>query len=276
MPLLNHADLYWHMDWCCTAPLLIAGLWYALGLVRLWRHAGIGRGATLVEVGSYTAGWLAIAASILSPLHALGTRMFTAHMVEHEVLMVVAAPLLVLSKPLPVFIWAFSPQTRKSFASVTHAGGMRRFWTWFTDPVTATILHAAALWGWHIPGPFQAALVSEPLHALQHVCFLGTALVFWWSVLSREARRKPGMALVALFVTAIHTMILGVLFTVSRGVWYPNSADPLQICGLNRLEDQQLAGIVMWVPAGMAYIAAALWLIAHTLKDRGRHEPSIA
>ena len=262
--------LPWHLDWCCVTPLLVAGAWYALGLTRLWRNAGMARGATLTEVLAFVAGWLSIALSVLSPLHALGTQMFTAHMIEHEILMVVAAPLLVIARPLPVFIWAFSPAARRSFAAVTHSGPARRFWAWFTDPVTATIVHAAALWGWHLPLLFQAALVSEPIHALQHVCFLGTALLFWWSVISRTAQRRPGVAMLALFVTSVHTSILGALFTFSRSVWYPASGDPFALCGLTRIEDQQLAGLVMWIPAGMAYVAAALWLMARSLSQTSR------
>ncbi|HYZ61748.1 MAG TPA: cytochrome c oxidase assembly protein [Acetobacteraceae bacterium] len=255
----------WHLDACCVAAVVAAPFLYALGLVRLWRRAGVGRGATPLHAFLFTLGWLAVAASVLSPIHTLGTQVFVVHMTEHELLMIVAAPLLVLARPVPVLLWGLPAGWRRGLRRFTQ-GGPRRLWRWLSAPLNATMLHAAALWAWHLPGPFQAALAHEGMHAAQHICFFATGVLFWWSVLSAHARRaSPVGAALALFVTMAHTSLLGALLALSKGVWYPAESDPFAICGLTRIEDQQLAGLVMWVPSGVAYLAAALWLIGRRL-----------
>jgi putative membrane protein len=147
-------------------------------------------------------------------------------------------------------------------------GRPSRLWQWLVEPTVATTLHAAALWLWHLPGPFEAALQNESLHAAQHIAFLGTGVLFWWSVLSASARREnAGAAALALFVTATHTGLLGALLTLSRGLWYPLAGDPWAYCGLTRLEDQQLAGLIMWVPPALVYLAALLLPLGRRLVD---------
>jgi putative membrane protein len=258
----------WHLDLCCVVPAVLSGLLYGLGLRRLWGRAGFGRGASPWQVAAFAAGWLLVAISVLSPLHVLGTRVFVLHMVEHEMLMVAAAPLFVLARPAPVFLWSLPAGARRAVRDLIGGGRVRLLWRRITDPVAATLLHAAALWGWHVPGPFQAALTSEWVHAAQHVSFLGTAILFWWSVLSREGqRRSPGAGIFLLFATSVHTSLLGALLTFSHGLWYPDALDPFAICGLTRGEDQQLAGLVMWIPASLAYLLAALWLAGRWLVD---------
>jgi putative membrane protein len=255
----------WHLDACCIAAVLLAPAAYCLGLWRLWHRAGAGRGAGTDAVALFVAGWLAVAASVLSPLHALGTHVFAVHMVEHELLMIVAAPLLVLARPVPVLVWALPRPWRRRVPSLTHRR-QSRLWNCIADPWAAATAHAVALWLWHLPGPFEAALSSESVHAAQHVVFLGSGVLFWWSVLSPQARRgNPVPAALALFATAAHTTMLGALLTVSREPWYATANDPFSLCGLTRLEDQQIAGLVMWVPAAFVYLAALLWLLARRL-----------
>jgi putative membrane protein len=255
----------WHLDTCCVAAIMIAPFLYATGLLRLWLRAGPGRGASAGQAGLFVLGWVAVAASVLSPIHTLGTQVFAIHMTEHELLMIVAAPLLVLARPVPVLLWGLPARWRCGLRRFTR-GGSRRLWRWISAPVNATTLHAAALWLWHLPGPFEAALANEAMHAAQHISFFGSGVLFWWAVLSPAARRRgPGGAVLALFITMAHTSLLGALLALSRGVWYPGSADPFALCGLTRLEDQQVAGLVMWVPSGLVYLGAALWLLGRRL-----------
>jgi cytochrome c oxidase assembly factor CtaG len=251
----------WHFDVCCVVAVFSVPLLYTAGVLRLWRRAGVGRGVRPVDVALFTGGWLAVMASVISPLHLLGRNVFAVHMIEHELLVLVAAPLLVIARPGPVLLWALPAAGRYAMRGVT-SGLLGRLWRVLVDPVVATLLHAAAIWLWHMPALFQAALASETVHALQHIAFLGSAALFWWSVLSRESRRRaPGAAALMLFATAIHTTLLGALLTLSRGLWYPDAADPFAICGLTRIEDQQLAGLVMWVPGAVVYLAGLLWLL---------------
>jgi cytochrome c2 len=128
-------------------------------------------------------------------------------------------------------------------------------------------LHAAALWIWHIPRLFQATLTSELAHASQHLSFFGTALCFWWALLTRQqGPQGQGVAVLAVFTTALHSSLLGALLTLAPTPWYPAYAHTTAAWGLTPLEDQQLGGLVMWIPAGAVYLLAALALGAGWLR----------
>jgi cytochrome c oxidase assembly factor CtaG len=262
--------LPWSFEpWVIACLGLSAGL-YAVGFVRLRRRAGARRGLSLAAAAAFAAGWLAIVAALVSPLEALGGMLFSAHMVQHELLMTVAAPLLVLGRPLAVWVWAFPPVSRTALGGFFHRAGWRGPWLVVTAPLSAWILHALALWLWHVPAWFEAALADERLHTLQHVCFLGSALLFWWSVVGIVARRHRGIALLSLFTTMVHTGALGALLTLSAVVWYPVYRASAPLWGLTVLEDQQLGGIVMWVPTGFVYLACGLWLAQRWLAEPRR------
>lgn len=131
---------------------------------------------------------------------------------------------------------------------------LRAVWRAATDPVIATFVHGALLWLWHLPALFDAALRDEGLHLLQHASFFGSAVLFWWALLHGTAyRRGHGIAIAAIFVTAVHSSLLGALLVVAPRVLYQGYA--AAAFSLSPLEDQQLAGLVMWVPAGLVYTA---------------------
>ena len=122
----------------------------------------------------------------------------------------------------------------------------------FSDPLVAWTAHAAAIWLWHLPSSFDAALGSEAWHFVQHASFLASALIFWWTI----AARADLAALVSLFSTMVYTGALGALLAFARAPWYAGFG----------LDDQQLAGLIMWVPAGLAYPAAALFIASRWLR----------
>ena len=252
----------WSFEPWVVICLALSAALYAFGVVRLWRRAGLGRGVRIARVLAFAAGWLLLVAALDSPLDALGSYLFSAHMVQHEVLMVAAAPLLVLGHPLAAWAWAFSPATRRSLGRFFHRPGWRGPWLVLTGPFAGWVLHAVALWAWHVPSLFDAALRSEGVHALQHIAFLGTALVFWWTVLGAGTRREQGIALVSLFTTMVHTGALGALLTLAPVAFYEPYASTAPAFGYTPLEDQQLGGLVMWVPAGFVYVLVGLVLAA--------------
>lgn len=254
--------------------LAAAATLYLAGIVRLWRRAGAGRGIAWRQAAAFAGGWLALAAALATPLDALGARLFAAHMVQHELLMVVAAPLLVLGRPLAAWTWALGPRQRRWLGPATHWRWVAAPWHWLTRPVSAWGLHAAALWAWHVPPWFEAALHQEPIHILQHASFLATALLFWWTVLGTDPRsRRGGFALASLFTTMMHTGALGALLTFAPSAWYPAYAAAGGGFGLSPVEDQQLGGLIMWVPGSVAYLLAGLVLAARLL---GREDLSPA
>ena len=257
-------------DWWLVALLAASAGLYAIGVRRLWQRAGRGRGITFAQAARFVAGWLTLCAALLSPIDTLGAALFSAHMVQHELLMVVAAPLLVLSRPLEAWTWALKPAWRKALAGVARFRPLRAAWRTCTEPIGAWSLHAIALWAWHMPVLFDAALADYAVHIVQHSCFLASALFFWWSIFARGARRG-GAAVASLFTTMMHTSALGALLTFAPTSWYAHYASASAF-GLSSLEDQQLGGLVMWVPGGFAYLVAGLVIAAAWLAPATRHE----
>jgi putative membrane protein len=252
-------------------PLAALGMVYAAGALRLWCRADRGRHARIGDGLLFASGWAVLALALLSPLHPLGERLFTAHMLEHELLMAVAAPLLVLSRPVAALLWGLPVPWRKQLARAGRARPLANVWSVASRPSVATLLHGAAIWLWHLPALFEAALARGVLHYLQHASFLGTGLLFWWVVLPRSRRQRDhGVGVMHLFFTALHTGLLGVLLALAPDLWYPSNAPDAQLWGLTPLEDQQLAGLVMWVPAGLIYAGAALVLAGIWIQTSGR------
>jgi putative membrane protein len=241
---------------CC---LLISLILYIAGAWKLWRRAGIGHGLTVWQAAAFAGGWSSLSLALVSPLDALGERLFSAHMVQHELLMIVAAPLFVLARPLEAWTWGLPYAWRRRASRIARASIMQKVCTALTAPLWAWALHAAALWGWHVPALFNAALTSEGVHTAQHASFFASALLFWWAAVGRVAARKPGLALALLFTTMLHTGALGALLTFARSAWYAYEATLAY--GLSPLDDQQLGGLIMWVPGGAAYLAAGLMLV---------------
>jgi putative membrane protein len=245
-----------------------AGL-YARGVRRLWRASRPGRGLRWSAAASFTAGLLVLAVSLLSPMHHWGEEIFAAHMVQHELMMLVAAPLLVGGRPLVAFSWGLPRGLARGIAGLTHRTAWRRSWRFLAAPVPAWTIHAAILWGWHLPSLFQATLTSDVMHALQHTSFMAAALLFWWSLRERRPRER-GIGLLYLFTTLMHTGLLGALLTFAPHPWYPAYALTTARWGLTPLEDQQLGGLIMWIPAGLVYVGAGLFLFHGWLREADR------
>jgi cytochrome c oxidase assembly factor CtaG len=273
----------WETPAGIVLPLTISAVWYAVG-VRASRTRAPRRGIRTREIACFIAGWLTLVIALVSPLHPLGEQLFSAHMVQHTLLMTVAAPLLVLGRPLTPFIWALPASWRRPVGRWASHGPLAPLWRTLTRPGTAWIIQAVVLCGWHMPALYSAVLRSESIHALQHTCFLASALLFWWSVLHMRAARY-GTAVISLFTTAMYSGALGALITVAPVAWYPFYAGTAPMWGLTALEDQQLAGLIMWIPGGVSYLIAALVLFVLWLRasdagmtraiSPGMHQPLV-
>jgi putative membrane protein len=260
-------DFDWEWDPFVVVPLVITFFLYGAGLVRLWRRAGLGRGVAWWQAASFLVGWLTLVLALVSPLHEYGEHLFLAHMIEHELLMAVAAPLLVVSRPLGMFLHGMPRAVRLRSISTAATRPVQWLWHRLCEPTTATVLHAVAIWVWHIPALLDGTLQSELLHRLQHISFLVTALFFWWAIL-RMPRRDYGLGALHVFVTMIHTGLLGALLTLSPHDAYPLQTHDAPVFGLTPLEDQQLAGLFMWVPGGAIYLCCGLTLLYAWLSRR--------
>jgi putative membrane protein len=251
-----------------VATLLCAAALYSAGVIRLWKAAARQAGVQRWEAVSFGLGWLVLALALVSPLHALGGALFSAHMTQHELLISVAAPLLVLGRPLVAFIWALPMGWRKKVGGVARTRVVGAGWRVVTAPLVAFAIHAIALWTWHLPHLYQATLTSELVHSLQHASFLFSALLFWWTIFAaRSGEFRRGLAVFLLFATVLQTGALGALLTFSGSLWYPAYAATTTAWGLTPLEDQQLGGLIMWIPGSLAYLIAALWIFAAWLRE---------
>jgi putative membrane protein len=259
---LQPDDLWsaWEFDPGVVIPLLVSAFLYARGARR---H----RTLTAREKAFFWCGWSMLAIALVSPLHPMGEVLFSAHMVQHEILMLVSAPLMVLSRPLVTFLWALPFEWRRGLGRWSKTGYVRHTWRFITEPFTAWWIHAIAIWAWHAPFLFQLTLTSELAHAAQHLSFFLSALLFWWALFYTHGRLAYGAAVFYVFTTAVHTSILGALLTFAPHVWYPAYNSTTQAWGLTPLQDQQIGGLVMWVPAGLVYLAAGLALFAAWLKE---------
>jgi putative membrane protein len=266
----NWSELWraWTLEPAIIIPLLLTAWLYLRGVRLLWRQGGRGHGVRGWEAGCFMAGWLTLTLALVSPVHAWGDVLFSVHMSQHELLMLVAAPLLVLGKPVVASLKGLPAPWTKALIRCTKPGWVQQSWRALTNPFVAWLIHAVVLWVWHIPFLFHAALESEFVHALQHLAFLFSALLFWWAVL--EGRQKSlgyGVAVLYMFTTAVHSGFLGALITLASSIWYPDYQGRTESWGLSALEDQQLGGLIMWVPACTVYIIAALALFAAWLSS---------
>jgi cytochrome c oxidase assembly factor CtaG len=252
----------WTLDPLLTVPLGLALLIYILGWRRLARRA-----STPVRPALFLGGWAVLALSLTSPLHGAGERSFTMHMIEHELIMLVATLLLAASASGGVLAWGLPRPLRQSLSGGWKSP-LQRLWRTLTEPVTATIVQAVVMWGWHAPPLFDRALDSFAWHVAQHACFFLSSLLFWWAMLHPRGRSSSyGVSAACLFATSLIGGALGALMSFSSSPWYADyAAMGMTGVGLDPVDDQRLAGLIMWIPGGLVHGAAALALFYRWLK----------
>ena len=260
LPLAPH-DLWgaWSLDPLVVLGLALAGLAYLRGRTPGHREGDVRRARC------FAAALGAIAVALVSPLDAMAGALASAHMVQHVLLLLVAAPLLALAAPSSAILRGCPLAVRRA------AGRWRRRLGLTHDrlrglghPVTVWLLHTATIWLWHAAVLYDAALDNELVHAIEHATFLVTAVLFWRVVLgARTAGRVPaGLGALLVFAMGMQSVFLSVLLTFARAPWYEGYADTTAPWGLAPLADQQLAGVIMWIPAGGVSLAASPALFA--------------
>jgi putative membrane protein len=248
-----------------------AGL-YALGAARLPPpESPRGRRRRMIQLGAYGLALATLVVALLSPLARLADVLFSAHMGQHELLMLVAAPLVVIAQPLVTALFGLPAPLRRAALSFARRPATVASWHALTNPVLVLVLHACTLWLWHVPTLFQTAMSHESLHAFQHATFFFTAALFWWAVVhGRYGRAGYGAAVLFVFATGLHSGMLGALFTFARRLWYPVYEARSLAVGVDPVEDQTLAGLIMWVPAGLVFMTIGLGLLGAWLGEAER------
>jgi cytochrome c oxidase assembly factor CtaG len=189
------------------------------------------------------------------------------HMIEHELIMLVATLLLAASGAGGVLAWGFPKLLRVALGG-SWKSPLQSLWRRLTDPVTATAIQAVVMWGWHAPPLFDRALDSFGWHIAQHSCFFVSSLLFWWAMLHPRGRDSGyGVSAACLFATSLIGGALGALMSVSSSPWYADYATMgMTGIGLDPVDDQRLAGLIMWIPGGLVHGAAAVLLFYKWLK----------
>ncbi|MDC7788314.1 cytochrome c oxidase assembly protein [Rhodoplanes sp. TEM] len=249
----------WSLAPATLLPVVAGLVLYAVGVVQSHRH---GRPVAAGRIALFAAGWSLVAVALVSPLCRLAAGLAWAHMVQHVVLVAFAPPLLLLGS---AGVWRSAADRAPPLVPAA-----------LLRPGAAALLYGAAIWAWHVPRFYEAALRDGAVHLLMIGSLAAVSLLFWQAVLG-SARRGPGAALAAaptLLATLMHTGMLGALLVFSPGLWFPVMAQGALLSGMSPLEDQQLAGLIMWVPMGLVYMIAALALVARGIAAPLPAEPS--
>jgi len=271
----------WSFEPLVLLSLVATACIFTIGLIRFRDQSKKWKPDRRRDAIYFACGWFALFIALVSPLHAWGRVLFSAHMTQHELLMLVAAPLLVLGRPLVIFLWALPLSWSRRIGNLGKSPFVGQAWHCLTIPLFAWLFHAVALWAWHIPVLFAAVLRNEVVHMAQHLCFLVSALLFWWALIhGPRGVHGYGAAVLYVFTTSLHSGLLGAFITFARTVWYPSYVGLTESWGLSPLEDQQLGGLIMWIPAGLIYLFAGLlllqgWLLESELRATGEQTATV-
>lgn len=249
----------WNLD-----PVLIGVLLAALGLY-LFAARGPRRPATY-RIASFALGWATAAAALVSPLCPLSVSLFSARVGQHMALSLVAAPLLLLGAPGTVLASLF-PASGRRLAGSKIAAGLR-------SPAGAAVAFTLALWFWHAPAPYAATFSSPLAYWLMHLTVFGAALLVWNVLLGMS----PARVVAAIVVGAISTVqmtFLGALITLTPRLLYAPHAVTPYAWGLTQAADQQIGGLIMWVPGCTIFLTATLVSLARVMGDRA-HSGALA
>lgn len=264
----EHHGSWWTLDPLIVTPLALFSALYLGGLLRLKRKHHAGVSMRPLALSSAAVGAIALFLALIWPFDAFSEFSFAVHMAQHMLLIVVAGPLLALGRigiPINAAIAAVSPAAAGALSLP------RKWLRLLLMPSVAFVLHGAVIWTWHSPMLFELALRVEWVHILEHLSFLLSGY-WYWTVLIRHGENEGyGSAALSVLSTLMHTGLLGALFTFASRPMYATYIEAQGSVEL-ALQDQQLAGLLMWVPMGACYLIGGLAFVAAWLRtaDRGK------
>lgn len=256
-------------------PVAGLGLGYLIGYRRFSR-----RSHTYRTRGSiFLLGYAALVIALISPLHAVGEQYFSVHMVQHLLLTLVAPPLLLLSSSMPVLLWALPRRDRRAIGRLLgQPGPLRSILGWFTRPLVAWLLFVGTQWLWHQPAGYEWALENRWAHYFEHITFFATAILFWWPVIGAPPLRSPlsyPARFAYTFLAWLPNSLLGAGISLSRGPLYADYVTAAQLNGTDAAYDQQLAGLIMWIPGDVLFVSILLALFVAFMQNEERKEARI-
>ncbi len=266
-----------------VAPWLYAGLLlpaaiYLRGWLALHRRDPLTwhRG----KLAAFLAGLAMLFLALGSPIEPFGSLLLQVHMIQHLLLMMVAPPLLWLGAPLfPMIRGLPRPIRTYWLLPVLRSRKVRRIFGRLSDPAPALALYVFMTWLWHAPAIYEVALRSPGWHRLQHLCFLGSSLIFWYPVVRpypSRPRWSRWLLIPYLLAADISNTVLSALLTFSDQVLYPHYGQIPRLSGISALDDQSTAGVLMWVPGSVAFLFPLFGIGIRLLFGDGgtaRHSP---
>lgn len=246
---------------------------YGAGWWRLRRRAP--RLTPGWRTGCYLTGVGAVGLALLSPIDRLAEEHFQAHMIQHLLLIKVAAPALLLANPLPTIMWGLPRPLRAWVGGLLVPGApIRIAWRTLTSMPLTWLIYAFTLWLWHLPIAYDAALEDRLLHDVEHLAFLAAGVLFWWPLIRPAPRVRtavgPGLRVAYLVVAAFQEALVGLLLVVSPEALYRSYSRVPGQSGITAIEDQAGAGTLMWAVGGAADMVAMIALLSHALGSTRR------
>jgi putative membrane protein len=256
-----------------AAAVHLGGRW------RLWRRGGA-RGISVWRSVAYLAGLAVLWIALMSPIDVLSGQYFFMHMIQHLLLVMVAAPLLLLANPMPIMMWGLPRGLRLEVGRwLRPEATFRRMVRSLTPPGLVWFYFVAALVGWHEPRAYNLALQSELVHDLEHLTFFWTAALFWWHVIGSaphiHKRLSRGVRTGYVLSVVPVNALTGIAISFTSEPLYTYYTTVPRLGTMTVVEDQMLAGVIMWIPGSMMYILAALILISQIVRGEEGKESSL-
>jgi cytochrome c oxidase assembly factor CtaG len=260
--------------WGVLLPFAIACLWYANGIAALDRAGRLKAVTGRARIVPFCVGLAVLLIALEGPVDEIADTLVSAHMVQHLLMILIAAPLVALSRPTPVFLWGLAPGPRRRVLRIWRHGATGRALRALYSPVVVWTAFCATFTFWHIPGPYRWALESEVVHAIEHLLLFVTALAFWSMVLESAGQRRLGYGATLIFIasTAVLSDLPGALLLFAPRPLYAVDPSGAAAWGLSPLQDQQLSGVVMWVPMGFAFAIAGAWVFMRWMESADRSD----
>lgn len=261
----------WDFEPDLVAAMVLAVGLYVVGWIRLGHDGRRGAGLSTWRAWSYCGAILTIFVALLSPINAFSDLFFFAHMIQHLLLMLVAAPLVWLGAPILPLMWAFPLPIRKGCGRLfAHGRPLQWVLNLLTNPLVAQGLFLVTLAGWHVPSSYDLAQGRSLIHEFEHAMFLGASLLFWWPVIHPWGgrRRLSYEASIAFFIPPILVSnLIGALLTFANYPLYSNYLGVPRLWGISVVLDQQLGGLIMWIPGMVPYAIAIFILVSQLMKQ---------
>lgn len=274
-PALYSALATWRFPWWTGVCVLTPAALYLRGFVRVHRQMPVR--FPLRRLSFYLLGSAALALALLSPLEALDARLLITHMVQHLLLLMIAPPLLLLGAPQIPLVRAIPPTIAKwTIGVIAKSRGCRRFLDFVTHPLSAFLLFSVAMLGWHLPGPFELALRSDWWHVAEHGSFILAGILFWYPIVRPwpAAERWSSWALFPYLLLAdAENSMLAAFMVFSGRLLYPSYANSLRIGGISAINDQIVAGAIMWVPGSILFLVPAIAIVIGALRPHSLTQP---